>query len=258
MAVDGTTDDTAGERPVQRGDRRRARRSIRMTSTIAVNRADGVTRAIVAPERRARASSPGRARSSTSAPTWSRSPARAPFQFVELGETGARQRRRLARLGACPVPQRAARGAELQPLRPADLVGAASRPSAARRRSTAIPNESRLIGPDARRSEDVLLTRFDAAALVPVLQGRQYLLVHVERASDILAGARAQARIPAAELVLVGATEGWRVADQIAAAGVPVIASARQRSAGLLRAAGRDPVECRPDARRRGRGRRSA
>jgi hypothetical protein len=32
----------------------------------------------------------------------------------------------------------------------------------------------------------VLLTRFDAAALVPVLQGRQYLLVHVERASDIL------------------------------------------------------------------------
>ena len=48
------------------------------------------------------------------------------------------------------------------------------------------PNESRVYGPDARRSEDVLLTRFDAAALVPVLQGRQYLLVHVERASDIL------------------------------------------------------------------------
>ena len=36
--------------------------------------------------------------------------------------------------------------------------------------------------PGAQRSEDVLLTRFDAAALVPVLRGRQYLLVHVERA----------------------------------------------------------------------------
>ena len=35
------------------------------------------------------------------------------------------------------------------------------------------PNESREYGPDAQRSEDVLLTRFDAAALVPVLQGRQ-------------------------------------------------------------------------------------
>ena len=33
-----------------------------LTTTIAVNRAGGVTRAIVAPRRRARASSPGRAR----------------------------------------------------------------------------------------------------------------------------------------------------------------------------------------------------
>ncbi|MGH6658100.1 MAG: amidohydrolase family protein, partial [Sphingomicrobium sp.] len=86
------------------------------------------------------------------------------------------------------------------------------------------PNESRAFG--IRRNEDVLLTRFDAAALVPVLQGRQHLLVHVERASDILAVLDLKRDFPRLKLVLVGATEGWTVADRIARAKVPVIASA--------------------------------
>ena len=116
------------------------------------------------------------------------------------------------------------------------------------------PNESRLIGPDARRSEDVLLTRFDAAALVPVLQGRQYLLVHVERASDILQVLALKREFPALKLVLVGATEGWTVADRIAAAGRPGDRLGGQRSAGQRSRARRDPVERRPDARRRGQG----
>jgi imidazolonepropionase-like amidohydrolase len=72
----------------------------------------------------------------------------------------------------------------------------------------------------------VLLTRFDAAALVPVLQGRQYLLVHAERASDILQVIRLKREFPSLKLVLVGASEGWTVADRIAASGIPVIASA--------------------------------
>ena len=88
------------------------------------------------------------------------------------------------------------------------------------------PNESREYGPDARRSDDVLLTRFDAAALVPVLQGRQALLVHVERARDILNVIGLKRDYPALRIVLVGATEGWLVADRIAAARIPVIASA--------------------------------
>src|SRR5262249_37077094 len=88
------------------------------------------------------------------------------------------------------------------------------------------PNESRIYGPEARRSEDVLLTRFDAAALVPVLQGRQYLLVHAERASDILQVLELKKEFPSLKIVLVGATEGWTVADRIAKSGVPVIASA--------------------------------
>ena len=72
----------------------------------------------------------------------------------------------------------------------------------------------------------MLLTRFDAAALVPVLQGRQYLLVHVERSSDILQVIGLKREFPLLRLVLVGASEGWTVADRIAAAKIPVIASA--------------------------------
>jgi imidazolonepropionase-like amidohydrolase len=72
----------------------------------------------------------------------------------------------------------------------------------------------------------VLLTRFDAAALVPVLQGRQPLLIHVERARDILNMIDIKREYPNLRIVLVGVTEGWMVADRIAAAGIPVIASA--------------------------------
>jgi imidazolonepropionase-like amidohydrolase len=52
------------------------------------------------------------------------------------------------------------------------------------------------------------------------------LLVHVERASDILQVLALRKEFPQLRVVLVGASEGWTVADKIAAAGVPVIASA--------------------------------
>ncbi|HEX8380642.1 MAG TPA: amidohydrolase family protein, partial [Allosphingosinicella sp.] len=86
--------------------------------------------------------------------------------------------------------------------------------------------DSRLMSAGANRPQDVLLTRFDAAALVPVLQGRQLLLVHVERASDIIQVLALKKEFPRLRLVLVGATEGWTIADRIAAARVPVIANA--------------------------------
>jgi imidazolonepropionase-like amidohydrolase len=83
------------------------------------------------------------------------------------------------------------------------------------------------------------------------LQGRQLLLVHVERASDILQTLALEREFPRLRLVLVGVAEGWRVADRIAAAGVPVIAnaledlpesfeqlSATQSNIGRMRAAG--------------------
>jgi imidazolonepropionase-like amidohydrolase len=62
--------------------------------------------------------------------------------------------------------------------------------------------------------------------LVPVLQGRQYLLVHVERASDILQVLALKREFPSLKIVIVGASEGWTVADRIARSGIPVIASA--------------------------------
>jgi imidazolonepropionase-like amidohydrolase len=99
--------------------------------------------------------------------------------------------------------------------------------------------------------EDNLLTRADAEALGPVVAGRQQLLVQAHRASDIRAVIALAQEFPRIELVLVGATEGWLVADEIARAGIPVIAeslqslperfeqlAASQSNIGRMRAAG--------------------
>ena len=76
------------------------------------------------------------------------------------------------------------------------------------------------------RERDSLIKRGDADALLAVLDGQMPLLLHVERASDILAVLALPRDYPKMKLVLVGASEGWRVAPQIAAARVPVIAAA--------------------------------
>lgn len=88
-----------------------------------------------------------------------------------------------------------------------------------------IPVDVRLLDSNAERGEDVLLTRFDAAALVPVVNGAQPLYVNVERASDIRAVLALKSEFPRLRLVVVGADEGWLVARELAAAGVPVIAN---------------------------------
>ncbi len=76
------------------------------------------------------------------------------------------------------------------------------------------------------RSKESLLTRADAAALAKVLDGSTPMAVHVERASDILQVLSLVRDYPKLRLVLIGATEGWMVAREIAAAKVPVIAAA--------------------------------
>lgn len=73
-------------------------------------------------------------------------------------------------------------------------------------------------------SKDSLITRQDAEALKPVVSGAMPLLVKVDRVSDIRATLALKTQFPALRLVLVGAAEGWMIADQIAAAKVPVIA----------------------------------
>lgn len=78
---------------------------------------------------------------------------------------------------------------------------------------------------DRGETRALALSREDLEALIPVVEGREPLLVTVHRASDIrqvLAFAREQ-RL---RVILNGAEEGWRVAADIAAAKVPVILNA--------------------------------
>lgn len=101
------------------------------------------------------------------------------------------------------------------------------------------------------KGDKVMLSRFDAEALVPVVTGRQKLYVAAERAADIRAVLALKSEFPRLDLVLVGASEGWLVAADIAAAKVPVIAdglndlpetfqklAATQSNIGRMKAAG--------------------
>jgi imidazolonepropionase-like amidohydrolase len=222
-------------------------------SAIAINRAGGVTRAIVAPST-ARSIFGGQgAVIDLGADMNPITRARA-FQFVEFGETGTRDAGG-SRASAHVLFRNALREArDLSRFSGIPAGPSGRRPSGANdQRDLGLEDQpdNRLIAGGANRPQDVLLTRFDAAALVPVLQGRQLLLVHVERASDILQTLALKREFPALKLAIVGAAEGWTVAREIAAAGVPVIASAltdlpnsfeqlasTQSNVGRMRAAG--------------------
>ncbi len=62
----------------------------------------------------------------------------------------------------------------------------------------------------------------ELAALVPVLKGEMTAFIEVNKESDILAALR-WIKAQKINAVLTGVAEGWRVADSIALAGVPVI-----------------------------------
>lgn len=161
--------------------------------SIAVDRVAGVTRALVSPEANVSVFAGQGAVIDLGADDAPITKARA-FQYVELGENGARM------VGS----------------RPAAYVLLHDALAAAR---------SLERGGDWGRSKDALITRTDAAALLPVVEGRMPLVVHVERASDILQVLSLRQTYPALKLVLLGASEGWIVAPKIAAANVPVIAA---------------------------------
>jgi imidazolonepropionase-like amidohydrolase len=220
---------------------------------IAVNRAGGVTRAIVAPGASRSIFAGQGAVIDLGADMNPITRARA-FQFVEFGETGATEAGG-SRASAHVLFRNALREARDLSLRGPIAGPAAQRTARANDQRDFpledLPTSNSLLGANVSRPQDVLLTRFDAAALVPVLQGRQYLLVHVERASDILQILALRKEFPNLRLVLVGCAEGWTVARDIAAAGVPVIASAltdlpndfeqlasTQSNVGRMRAAG--------------------
>ena len=65
--------------------------------------------------------------------------------------------------------------------------------------------------------------RLDLDALVPVLRGEVPLAVSANRASDLLAAMRLTDEFKMVRIVLLGAAEGWMVADEIARRKIPVV-----------------------------------
>ncbi len=122
------------------------------------------------------------------------------FQMVDLGEGGAR----------------IAGGSRASAY---TLFRAALRQAFASFQSRGAPT-----GPEITKGEEVMLGRYDAEALKPVHSGDQKLYVAVERAADIRSVIALKREYPRLDLVIVGASEGWLVADEIAASGIPVIA----------------------------------
>lgn len=162
---------------------------------IAISREGGVTRATVTPSNGQSIFAGQGAVIDLGADASAVTKARA-FQFVALGESGGR---------VAGGSRMAAHVALRNALREARDLAAA---------------------PNAARSSDAMLTRADALALAPVVDGSQPLYVGVERAADIRSVLALKSEFPKLNLVLVGATEGWLVAPEIAAAKVPVIATA--------------------------------
>jgi imidazolonepropionase-like amidohydrolase len=78
---------------------------------------------------------------------------------------------------------------------------------------------------EAGNRRDYSLSRLDLEALAPVVSGELPLVLQVDRASDILTALELKEEL-GLELVLNGVGEGWMVADEIAASGVPVMTHA--------------------------------
>ncbi|PQM27326.1 amidohydrolase [Sphingopyxis lindanitolerans] len=195
-----------------------------MGSPVAVNRAAGVTRAIVAPGASSNLFA-GQGAVVDLADDMDMVTKPRALQFVAFGEAGA------AKAGG-------SRAATFLLFREQLLAAR----SYARNPATL-----------AEWGNDAMIQRADAEALVRVINGTTPLFVRVDRAADILNVLKLKGELPALKLVLVGATEGWLVAREIAAAKVPVIVSplsdlpdsferlgATQSNAGRLEAAGID------------------
>jgi imidazolonepropionase-like amidohydrolase len=162
-------------------------------SPIAVNRSAGVTRAVVAPESGDSIFAGQGAIADLGADSDPVSKAKA-FQFVEFGEAGASN------------------------------SGGSRAGNHLHFRAMLREAQAHASGNDA--FDDDLLKIEDARALRSVLSGETRLLVHVEGANDMLRLLELKRDYPAIKMVFVGASEGWRVAKKLVAAGVPVIASA--------------------------------
>lgn len=162
-------------------------------SPFAVNRSAGVTRAVVAPEAASSIFAGQGAIADLGADSDAITKPRA-FQFAEFGEDGA------SKAGGSRA------GTHLH--------------------FRAMLREAQDYAAGRGTFDDDLLKAEDAKALLSVLRGETRLLIHVEGANDMLRLIDLKREFPAIKMVFVGVTEGWRVAPQLAQAGIPVIASA--------------------------------
>jgi imidazolonepropionase-like amidohydrolase len=162
-------------------------------SPFAVNRSAGVTRAVVAPEAADNIFAGQGAIADLGADSDPVTKARA-FQFAEFGEEGA------SNAGGSRA------GTHLH--------------------FRAMLREAQDYAAGRGTFDDELLRAEDAKALLAVLRGETRLLIHVEGANDMLRLIELKQEFPAVKMVFVGASEGWRVATQLAQAGISVIASA--------------------------------
>lgn len=160
-------------------------------TTIAVTRIEGVTRLAVAPGFGGGMIAGQGFIADTSGSDDSISDERA-FVYVDLGEGGAGRAG-----GSRPAAWAALRGAF------ADARGYPARFMA--------------------HNEGDTLTRVDAQAFGPAVRGQQLILISAHRASDLRAIMDLKAENPNLNLAIVGADEGWIVADELAAANIPVI-----------------------------------
>jgi imidazolonepropionase-like amidohydrolase len=167
-----------------------------MGSPVAVNRASGVTRAIVAPAESSNIFAGQGAVVDLGDDMNMVTQAKA-LQFISFGEAGS------AKAGGS---------------RAATFLLFREQLLAAR-------NYARNPATLAEWSNGAMIQRADAEALVAVINGQTPLFVRVDRAADILNVLKLRGEFPALKLVLVGATEGWLVAKDISAAKVPVILS---------------------------------
>ena len=188
-------------------------------TAVAVTRIEGVTRAAIAPSstdtmfggRGALVSLGGRPDSVFR---------QRAFMVVELGEAGA-NRTGSSRAALWPAFEAALRDAREYPARYARGQGGA------------------------------VLSELDAQALQPFARGQGTFLVHVDSAADIRRVIRFKHDNRDLEFIIHGGAEAWQVADELAAARIPVIVdplanlpgsfeslSARLDNAALLQAAG--------------------
>lgn len=160
-------------------------------TSIDVTRIEGVTRIVVAPSLSAHIIAGQGFVADTSGAPQSLTDPKA-FIYIDMGEAGA-------------------------------AVAGGSRPALWAKLRSAIEDARTFPARYATHDAGDALKRPDARAFGPAVRGQQLILMRVSRASDILKVLDLKAEKPHLQIALVGAEEGWRVADALAAANVPVI-----------------------------------